>query len=74
MAYSQDRGEVYLIPHQIGSLQGSFAREVCCEILQVAVSLFEIACVFTLSRLNILVKEENETSSWRIVRIKGKYI
>ena len=42
--------------------------------LQVVVFLFEIACIFTLSRWNILVKEESETSLWLMVRIEGKFI
>ena len=50
MAYSQDRGEVYLILHQMVSLRGSFAREFIVKLLQVVVYLFEIACVLTLSR------------------------
>ena len=45
MAYGQDHGEVYLILHQMVSLKKSLAEKFGVKSLQVAVSLFETACI-----------------------------
>ena len=50
MAYIQDLGEVYLILLEMVALKQSLAEKFGVKSVQVAVSLFEIACVFTLSR------------------------
>ena len=47
MAYDKDRGDVYLIPHQMVSLKKYHVKKFGRKSLQVAVSLFEIACILT---------------------------
>ena len=45
MAYGQDRWEVYLILHQMDSLKKILTEKFGVKSLQVAVSLFETACI-----------------------------
>ena len=47
MAYGQDRGEVYLILHQMESLQRSLVYKFVVKLLQVVVSLLNIAFILT---------------------------
>ena len=45
MAYDHDLRDVYLILHQMVSLKKSLAERFGVKSLQVAVSLFETACI-----------------------------
>ena len=47
MAYGKDRGEVYLIFHQMVSPKDSLAEKFGLKSLEVEVSLFETTCILT---------------------------